>query len=65
MMTEGVEVFLLDELDGKLIEELNEEIFDTKLFSNLNFLGTKGFFDIKPLSDYSFAELLNLGNVTE
>jgi hypothetical protein len=65
MMTEGIEVFLLDRLDGKLTEELNRKMFDTKLLSSLNFLGVKGFFDIKLLSSFSFAELSNLENITE
>jgi hypothetical protein len=65
IMTEGVEVFLLDELDGELIGELNRKMFNTKLLSSLNFSGVKGFFDIKLLSRFSFAELLNLGNITE
>jgi hypothetical protein len=65
MMTEDVEVFLLDGLDGELTEELNRKMFDTKLLSGLNFSGVKGFFDIKPLSGFSFAELSNSGNVTE
>jgi hypothetical protein len=63
MKVGGVRMFLFI-LSG-LTGELNGELFDIKLLSGLDFLGAKGFFDIKLLSVFCFPELLNSGNDTE
>jgi hypothetical protein len=51
MKTNSVKIFL---------SGLNKKLFDTTPFSDSNFLGTKGFFDVKPLSSFSFPELSKL-----